>query len=53
MINGLNKFLYYFQRKNTNAIIRIPLIAQSLGFKPFPELFFSSMNKMDEKKFLK
>jgi hypothetical protein len=53
MINGLNKFVYYFQRKNTNAIVKIPLIAQRSWVQPFLELSFSSTNKMDGKKFLK
>jgi hypothetical protein len=45
MINGLNKLVC--------KIIRIPLIPQRSWVQPFLELSFSSMNKMDGKKFLK
>jgi hypothetical protein len=39
--------------KKINAMVRIPLQPKGFRFKPFPELFFSSMNKIDEKKFPK
>ncbi len=28
MFNGKKNFLHYFQRKKTNAVVRIPLIDQ-------------------------
>jgi hypothetical protein len=43
--------LYYFQKKKTNAMVRIPLQLKGLGFKALPKLYFSFMNEMDENKF--
>ncbi len=41
-------FLHYFQRKITNAMVKVPLVAKGAQFKPFLKFSFSSMNKMDD-----
>jgi len=46
-------FKYYFQGKKLIQWLESPLKLKGHGFEPFPELSFSSMNKMDENKFLK
>jgi hypothetical protein len=39
--------------KNNIVVVIITFTTLHHGFEPFPKLFFSSANKMDENKFLR
>jgi hypothetical protein len=49
------KLLYFtlLSKGKNNAMIITPLRPKGLKFESFPELFFSSMNEIDENKFPK
>ncbi len=43
----------HFRMKNNIVVVIITFTTLHHGFEPFPKLFFSSANKMDENKFLR